>query len=81
MHDDPSPSAHLAITEAADILDITPEHLTMLLDRERITYATAADGQRRIPREELDDYRRRQERGYAAMRESMLAAEQLADDE
>jgi len=80
MHGDPSPSERLSITDVADTLGISPVHLTMLLDHGRIAYETTSAGERRILRADIDEYQGRQERGYAAMRESMLAAEQLADD-
>lgn len=81
MCSDPPRLEHLSITDAAYTLGISPEHLTMLLDRERLAYETTSAGERLILRADIDEYRERQERGYAAMRESMLAAERLADDE
>jgi hypothetical protein len=79
---DPTPPPEsLSVVKAAGVLGITPQHLTMLLDRERIPYETAPDGERCVRRAELDAYACRQERAYAAMRESMLASERLADDE
>lgn len=78
MRGDPSPSERLSITDAADTLGISPEHLTMLLDHDRIACETTSAGERRIRRADIEEYQGRQERAYAALRESMLAAEHLA---
>lgn len=68
----------LSAQQAADLLGVSRPHLNLLLDRERIPYATTAGGHRRIKRADIEDYRTRHGRAAASMRDAMAAAEDLA---
>jgi len=66
--------------DAANVLGVSRTHLNALLERELIPHTKTKGGHRRIPASAVFDYKDRRDVAHAAMRESMQASEQLADD-